>query len=262
MNPEDWDIVAPPVGSFDRIVVLDEVASTQDEARRLARGTPGMAVIGLRQIAGRGRQGRAWEDSHGLALSVSMVVRSDLPPAGLSLAVGLGVLDACEAFGVDGLGLKWPNDVVERATQGKGRKLAGVLIESTQGIAVAGVGLNVGQNDDDWSGDLAETAVSLRQLGIVVDRPVVARAVLERVSHWLCAGAGSIRRRWRDVGTLRRQNCLFRVEGRAIQGMVVGLDEQWRLVLECHGGRRVRIDAAHAHLEQAGQAGSLTEPHG
>ena len=249
---EDWSSVSAPVGAFDRVVVIDEAGSTQDEARRLADGWPGLVVIAKRQVGGRGRQGRAWSDAGGASLSMSLVVESTLPAAGLSLAVGLGVVEACEGLGAQGLGLKWPNDVVERTETGRGRKLAGVLIEASRTLAVVGMGLNVGQADSDWPSELRDAAVSLRQMGVVVGKPEVASAVLESVSRWLGAPAESVRRRWMEIGTLCGQSCVFSVEGRPVAGVVVDLDAQWRLVLEQPSGGRVRLDSSYAHLEEVG----------
>jgi BirA family biotin operon repressor/biotin-[acetyl-CoA-carboxylase] ligase len=66
------------------------------------------------------------------------------PPAGLTIAAGLGVLRGLERLGATKLSLKWPNDIVDSA----GAKLAGVLIE-TRGLKedaphyVAGFGVNL-----------------------------------------------------------------------------------------------------------------------
>lgn len=246
---EDWACLQGPIGRFDRVVVLDEAASTQDEARRLADGRPGLVVIARRQTSGRGRQGRAWHDAQGQALSMTMVVPSDGPAARLSLAVGLAVLDACEGLGATCLGLKWPNDVVER--DGRRRKLAGVLIEAADGCARIGVGVNVLQQHDQWAAGLEREAVSLGQLGVTTSRPRVARAVLESIDRWSHADDDAIVQRWSSQGTLPGRRCAFRVEGRPVAGTVVGIDAQWRLVLEQPDGTRVRIDAAHAHLEES-----------
>jgi BirA family transcriptional regulator, biotin operon repressor / biotin---[acetyl-CoA-carboxylase] ligase len=99
------------------------------------------------QTAGRGRRGRVWSSEPGAGLYMSLVWRSaGLAPApGLTIAAGLAVLDAVTQLGLEGAGLKWPNDLVLA-----GAKLAGVLVE-TRGLDparptyVIGVGLNVGQ---------------------------------------------------------------------------------------------------------------------
>ena len=58
------DVKLPP--AF-RLVVLDEVDSTNDEARRLAEGgaEEGTLVWGLSQRKGRGRHGRERTGRHG-----------------------------------------------------------------------------------------------------------------------------------------------------------------------------------------------------
>lgn len=236
-----------PLGVFDRVVVLDETPSTQDEARRLAMGRPGLAVFARRQTKGRGRQGRAWDDAGGGALSMTAALRAQGPAARLSLAFGLAVVEACQGLGATGLGLKWPNDVVERG--GAHRKLAGVLIEAVDGLALVGIGLNALQTDDQWARELEREAVSLWQLGVRTSRPQLALALLENLSRWANADDAAIHRQWSECATLPGCRCVFRVEGAAVEGTVVGLDGQWRLVLETASGSRVRIDAAHAHLE-------------
>lgn len=250
MIREDWSRLSAPIGRFDRVVVIDQTPSTQDDARLLCEGKPGLALIGKRQLGGRGRQGRTWDDCGGASLSMSMVVRNGLPAAGLSLAIGLAIVEACESLGLPGLGLKWPNDVVERSASGPGRKLAGVLIEASHTWAVVGVGVNVSQGPADWSAELRGSAVSLAELGLHVDRPTLAATLLEHISGWLEAPPTRIRERWLDVGTLRGTRCVLRVEGQHVIGTVRDLDSQWRLVIDTDSGAGVRVDAAHAHFEE------------
>ena len=67
------------------------------------------------QSCGRGRSGRKWISPYGdnLALSLVMVVdRSMADLSGLSLAVGFGIVKALRAQSVEGISLKWPNDLL------------------------------------------------------------------------------------------------------------------------------------------------------
>jgi BirA family transcriptional regulator, biotin operon repressor / biotin---[acetyl-CoA-carboxylase] ligase len=78
--------------------------------------------------------------------------------------------------------LKWPNDLLAR----DGRKLAGILAESSAGAVVVGTGLNVNTSADE----LPEGGSSLAQvLGGPVDRgPVLLaflRAVESRYLRWV-----------------------------------------------------------------------------
>ena len=105
----------------------------------------GLACLAELQLQGRGRRGRTWLSPIGGNLAVSLGFSSSRAPAelgGLSLVVGLAVIDALEFFGVPGLSLKWPNDILL-----DGVKLGGILIEIIQadsGLAlVIGLGINV-----------------------------------------------------------------------------------------------------------------------
>ena len=131
---------------FD-VEVLDSVDSTNTLLLERARhdAVHGACLVAELQTHGRGRQGRPWHTGIAGALTFSVLWHFKGGIAGLSglsLAVGVAVVRACEALGVNGVKLKWPNDVIHN-----GRKLAGILIE-VQGemlgpsIAVIGIGVN------------------------------------------------------------------------------------------------------------------------
>lgn len=141
-----------------RVRSLAETTSTNDEVKRaLAAGEPeGLAVRALRQTAGYGRQGRAWESPVG-GMYQSFLLRPAVPPAQLptlSLAVGLAVRRAVASLvpaAADTVLVKWPNDVVvgDRAAapdvpvRAAFRKLCGISVEACSGGICVGVGVNV-----------------------------------------------------------------------------------------------------------------------
>jgi BirA family biotin operon repressor/biotin-[acetyl-CoA-carboxylase] ligase len=138
---------ADPVAAMGGLEVHWQLDSTSSELqRRVADALDLSMVFAETQSAGRGRRGRTWLSPPGLNIHLSCLKRFDAGFAalsGLSLAIGVMVLRALEHLGIEGAGLKWPNDVL--ATEGK---LAGVLVELSgeyQGpcAAVIGVGLNV-----------------------------------------------------------------------------------------------------------------------
>lgn len=121
--------------------------STQSELSRHQDEWPDLAVVMCeRQTSGRGRRGRQWLVPPALNICLSCLKRFPGGPAtlsGLSIAVGVCVVRALFRLGIQGLQLKWPNDVV--TDQGK---LSGILIEvsgEAEGPCVAriGIGLNV-----------------------------------------------------------------------------------------------------------------------
>ena len=164
-----WEALVPLLPGLS-IEVVERLDSTNSELterlRRASRvqhgGREGRSddlhpqlLVATHQTAGRGRLGRRWHSTPGASLTFSLALpleRADW--SGLSLAVGLAVVDALDPGGAL-LGLKWPNDLMLRSPADGpehdlhplGRKLGGILIESVsvgpRRVAVIGIGINV-----------------------------------------------------------------------------------------------------------------------
>lgn len=126
--------------------ILDEVTSTNTylmQQKGIAHATCVAAHI---QTQGKGRRGRIWISQLGASLTFSLLWRFQCGAAalsGLSLAVGVALIRALNALGMNDAQLKWPNDVLVN-----GNKLAGILIELQGDLegpsaAVIGVGVNL-----------------------------------------------------------------------------------------------------------------------
>ncbi|PCJ32307.1 MAG: biotin--[acetyl-CoA-carboxylase] ligase [Gammaproteobacteria bacterium] len=129
---------------LDDILLYDSIPSTNDELlQRLAAGKSGPAVcLAETQTAGRGRRGDKWFSpaSGNLYLSLSWPFPAETPQSGLSIAIGISLINILKSEGINDLQLKWPNDILY-----KRQKLAGVLVESRYGkqlTTVVGIGLN------------------------------------------------------------------------------------------------------------------------
>lgn len=172
-------------GRFD-VDALDECDSTSSELmRRAERGAPaGTLIVADRQSAGRGRRGRSWLSSPESSLTFSLLWRfpgNATALSGLSLAVGVALARAMEDLGVQGVCLKWPNDVLLQRHDGFA-KLAGILIElasdrrGTQ--AIIGIGLNLAPPTDE----LPQLAAGLSEAcPKTVDRHVILAAILAQL---------------------------------------------------------------------------------
>lgn len=137
-------------GTAGRVASL-EVHDTIDSTNRwlmeqAADGAPaGTVCIAEQQTAGRGRRGRQWVSPYGSNIYLSLLWRFTQAPmqlSGLSLAAGIATLQALRQLGVEGVGLKWPNDLLW-----DNRKLAGLLLEVAgeaggPSLVVIGVGIN------------------------------------------------------------------------------------------------------------------------
>ncbi|WP_052429601.1 biotin--[acetyl-CoA-carboxylase] ligase [Paenibacillus borealis] len=228
------------------IVRMDSVASTQEEAKKLAEnGAPeGTAIMAEEQTGGRGRMGRKWHSPRGKGIWMSLVLRPNLPLSltpQLTLLAGVAVCTAIrEVTGVPA-GIKWPNDLLAG-----GRKICGILLESSlrEGglhYCIAGIGIAVNLTNDDYPAELQGIGTSLliEGGGIPVDRTRLADAVLEELEYlytlYIEQGFQPIRELWESMSvTLGRQVCVNTPQGRS-EATAVGLDD--------NGGLRLRNSA-------------------
>jgi BirA family biotin operon repressor/biotin-[acetyl-CoA-carboxylase] ligase len=129
---------------LDDILTFAQVGSTSDVLwQRFSAGQLTPAVcLAESQTAGRGRRGDQWQSpaSGNLYLSLFWPNCAETPRNGLSIAVGISLINTLKQAGINQLQLKWPNDVLHQR-----HKLAGILVESrfnTQQYTVVGIGLN------------------------------------------------------------------------------------------------------------------------
>lgn len=223
------------------------IGSTNDRAKELAdegTATLPLVVIARQQTAGRGRgENRWWTGAGSLALSVLL----DLKAFGVTgahtplvaLASGIAVVGAVRTC-VPGLplGLHWPNDVYLA-----GRKLAGILVESTaRGLHVLGIGLNANNTVGDAPPELHGRLTTLRDATQRFHDPVaIVHRLLQGLETWL----GRLGKTPHHVG--RRADALCLQRGRVLrlqhpegtaEGVCVGIAADGALVLQTPEGQQ------------------------
>lgn len=244
------------VSCVRRVLVLRETSSTQDAAwHACAGGTPTL-VVADRQSSGRGRLGRSWVQgesgqSGGLGVAATFGFPGlRLEPEALSLGAGLAAWEACEsclpATLRSTLGLRWPNDVVERA--GRGRKIAGVLIEARDGVVLVGIGINVLHRDEDFPEMLRGRAASLAMLGVTVPRLRVIRNLLGAVDRARASDAESLAERWRALDTLVGTRRTFEHAGRRVVGTVLNVAPTSHIEVRSDDGVVHRLESLHTSM--------------
>ncbi len=175
---------------LEGIEVLDQVDSTNDYLKeKLDELAPGCGRVCLAewQKQGRGRRGRRWVSPYANSLCFSLawhLAQPNFPVTGLSLAAAVAVIRALAKSGIEGLTLKWPNDIFLN-----GGKLAGILTELVGEASgayrlVIGVGVNINmsetiasQIDQPWS---ALSSVTGRVTGSV-DRNTLAGLIINEM---------------------------------------------------------------------------------
>ena len=177
------DAVQPLLsGRFGRDVYRYEVLTPSTQRLLQADDPEGAVAVAEEQSAGRGRLGRVWHAPAGTSVLVSLVLRPDvemprLPE--LSLIAGGAVAEAIA--GVTGLDptIKFPNDVLLG-----GRKVAGILAESSDGRVVLGIGVNANQTAEQLPPDAQTEPTSLLlERGEPIDRAALLASILLRVER-------------------------------------------------------------------------------
>ena len=220
------------------------------------------------QTSGRGRRGRTWVSPFGNNLYMTLVREfssgvSELE--GLSLVIGLAVIRVLRANRIEGLGIKWPNDVLWQ-----GKKLAGILLEVSgdpTGISqvLIGLGLNVSSNKEAMR-EVDQPWVDLKTLSrdLPERNKLAAELITEivgMVEEFEAKGFVAFKTEWHKNDALKNQQVELKTsnnqpDGKAgVKGTVLGVNDQGALLLQTgkgveifHGGelspRLARDEAA------------------
>ena len=221
-------------------------STNRDVQRFIAEGVKYPLVVSEYQTGGKGRRGRTWVSPYAANLYFSLGWPFSGGVAaleGLSLAVGLAVHDALRSLGVEGVSLKWPNDILLN-----GRKLAGILIEiggdlSGDCAAVIGIGLNVNMPvdsasaiDQPWT-DLSE----LRAKG--VSRSEILSTVVNQLTDMLAEfelkGFAPLVNRWESANAYQNEVVRLIIGDKEILGSCSGVDASGALRLLTEAGEQV-----------------------
>lgn len=230
--------------------VFDTIDSTNTFARSLAlRGAEeGTLVVAEYQTAGRGRWGRVWHSHKGKSISISLVVRPKIRIAHvhhLTLMAATSISETLKKQFKLYPKLQWPNDVYL-----EDKKVAGVLTEAQSNgrkfmFAVIGIGLNVNQISEDFSGVLQSQATSLRLVcGKEIDRIALLCKLLYQLEEdyyrLLSKGFDFILQRWIQYNRMLGKNVKLCTHSGTWIGQVKGFHQNGGLVfLDQHGKEKI-----------------------
>jgi BirA family transcriptional regulator, biotin operon repressor / biotin---[acetyl-CoA-carboxylase] ligase len=235
-----------------RLISLDSVDSTNDEAIRLAEAgaEDGTLVWAREQTKGRGRMGREFVSPRG-NLYLSLVLRPDCDIAAAAqlsfvaaLAVGDGIGSVVPAMLE--ITYKWPNDVLLNE-----RKVSGILLESKTapggGIdwLVLGVGINVASYPEDT--EFPATSLHFegtpRSVTEVEVLQAFSRHLLTWINRWLDDGFAPVRQKWLSHAHGKGEIIEVRLPKETLSGTFADMDKDGVLLLDVPGAGQRRIAA-------------------
>ena len=250
-------------GLFTRIVgrrflYYQEVASTMDDARRLAEegAGEGAVVMAENQTSGRGRFGRNWVSGQGnIHLSALFRPSMDVLPQ-LTMICAVAVCRAIRKTTALDPRVKWPNDVLV-----DDRKVSGILIEAAftgdrVDYAIAGIGVNISL-DTSAHEEIAGAAGCLDALtgGKVARDEVLRQLLMELDALYVQARQGdSPLEEWRSlVHTVgRRVTVSWRDD--AWEGLAEDVDASGNLLLRLDDGQLVTMTAGDVSMRPSPQS--------
>ncbi len=265
------------------IEIVEETGSTNADLMARVKALPRKAGalprpivrVAYLQTAGRGRRGRPWyaEPGNALLFSVACVLPRPLEGlAGLSLAVGVALVDGLRSLPVAGPGqiaLKWPNDVLL-----EGDKLAGILIETAwstdnASAVVIGIGTNVKGADElaakvdalnagtpPQARGTMPTALqrALPNANLTDTLAAELNALEPALQRFGAEGFAPFQARWNAVHAYAGREVVLLEQGEEqMRGVAAGVDEQGQLLLDTASGRQT-VATGDVSLRLAGGA--------
>ena len=205
------------------------------------------------QKQGRGRQNRKWFSPFGAGISCSIFkhLSKNINPIGLSLYLGIRIIDALDEIGFHGIKLKWPNDLYY-----KDKKLGGILVDIYQNsdldsVVSLGIGINYClPNNKNFNFDTKKTPIDLCSIikDENIDRSTVAghllKRVIETLSYFNENSLKEEQERWKDIDYLYAKTITIEVVDKQITGINRGITSDGELILEVDS-KRIKIITGH-----------------
>jgi BirA family biotin operon repressor/biotin-[acetyl-CoA-carboxylase] ligase len=220
---------------LDEVLIHQSVASTNDELwQRQSDGKNTPAVcLSEAQTAGRGRRGDQWHSpaSGNLYLSIMWPFPAETALNGLTIAIGISLINALKEEGINDLQIKWPNDILH-----KRQKLAGILVESRFGKqqnTVVGIGLNF-ELPTATQQQIQQATTSLQQLCTHVPcRNALAgkiiNTMIETLQHFQNHGLHDFISQWPQYDALDNQAITLINDSERTDAVARGINEQGEL---------------------------------
>lgn len=232
-----------------KIIVFDEIPSTNSEAKKLARKgeEEGTIVIARIQKKGRGRFDRLWESPEG-GLYLSIILRPNCPPnkaTVLTLVTSLVISKTINSYDLSS-NIKWPNDV-----RLNGKKIAGILLESEAHenkveYIILGVGINLNTDINLLSEKIRLISTSLsREIGTSVDYHSFFKKLLFNFDKYyklfLDKKYDFILKEWKNQSDTLGRRVRINTASEQIIGKAYDIDQSGFLIVIGDSGERKKV---------------------
>ena len=231
--------------SLNKLEILETIDSTNTYLFQLAKtnAKSGHVVIAEKMTAGKGRRGRHWHAPYGRNIYLSILWEFHADPgslAGLSLALSVAIVRALKQFGINGLNVKWPNDVLINH-----KKLAGILLEMLAEShdftkVVAGIGVNVNMQE---AVEIDRSWTSIQQIiGKSASRSQIMALLINQINQafddFAKTGLESFISEWETFDATRGKLITLELPDKNITGYCEGITQRGELLINTDGRSR------------------------
>lgn len=161
------------------VIYLESTDSTNLEAKRRAEegAKDALLILADNQTAGRGRMGRSWFGNPLTSVTMSLLLRPEIPADKVSMITIIAALAVHGAIDFE-TQVKWPNDIKVGE-----KKLCGILSESVfsgnKFCSVLGIGINV--NETEFHYNISNIPTSLKnETGIDYEREDIVIKIINK----------------------------------------------------------------------------------
>lgn len=229
------------------IVCLEEIDSTNNEAKRNSDMPDGTVFIAELQTGGKGRLGRNWSSPKGVGAWFTILLKPDVSPENVSAITLVAGLAVCKAIGGK---IKYPNDIVIGT-----KKVCGILTElcaqiNTVNHVVCGIGINV--NNDSFDDEIKNRATSIFiETGKKVSRSSIIAQVLTEFEplyqSFLHNGLSEIIEEYKSYCVTLNSHVTVTYQGNLMQGICRDILPDGSIVID-NGNERLIINSGEVSV--------------
>jgi BirA family biotin operon repressor/biotin-[acetyl-CoA-carboxylase] ligase len=230
-----------------RLTVFKETESTNSLLLHDGHhGAPeGTTIVAESQTKGRGRHGRQWQSAAHLGLWVTFLFRPQWNMDETYLLTFMACVALHRAIEtLTGLNaqIKWPNDLYIQ-----GKKVAGILTETVLSqnklnFAVVGLGCNINHELEHFSGEVQQTAGSIKMFyGNAIRRADLFVELLKEMESLYKQPKEKILSAWKEHCLSLGKTIQVRCGNKTFQGEMLDLDHEGTLILQVEGGHIQQI---------------------
>lgn len=246
----------------NKIIVYDEITSTNDIAKELCRKeeSEGTIIIANKQTKGKGRQGRQFFSSSENGLYFTLILRPKIMPQDctqITVLAATSVACAIEKTTKKQPSIKWVNDIILGD-----RKICGILTEagfSSSGKAldyvVLGIGINISKPNDGFPSEIESIAGAIFEDSAPQGycEKLLAEIIKSFYKYYFAIDKKEYMKEYIEKSSIIGKDVDVYIGSNVISGVAVDIDDDAHLVVRDENGNIHTFGSGEARVRKSGE---------